>query len=118
LAAFRVITIGRFSGDHRGVINDGTSNAWDGPMQETTANSILQRPFGRNTSVKVSALGFGGHHLGEAQDQPAATRLVREAIDGGITFFDNCREYHRGKTEDWMGAALKGRRYRGASTES
>lgn len=49
--------------------------------------SILQRPFGKDTPVKVSALGFGGHHLGDAQDQPAATRLIREAIDGGIAFF-------------------------------
>ena len=32
------------------------------------------------------------------------------AVDGGITFFDNCWEYRRGKTEIWMGAGLKGRR--------
>jgi predicted aldo/keto reductase-like oxidoreductase len=53
---------------------------------------------------------MGGHHLGDAEDQPTAVRLVHEAIDGGVTFFDNCWEYHRGKSEDWMGAALKGKR--------
>ena len=37
-------------------------------------------------------------------------QLVQEAVDGGITFFDNCWEYHRGKSEDWMGRGLKGRR--------
>jgi predicted aldo/keto reductase-like oxidoreductase len=74
------------------------------------ANSgIPRRNFGR-TGVRISALGFGGHHLGDAEDQPTATRMVHEAIDGGITFFDNCWEYHRGKTEDWMGSALRGRR--------
>jgi predicted aldo/keto reductase-like oxidoreductase len=36
--------------------------------------------------------------------------MVQEAVDGGITFFDNCWEYHRGKTEIWMGKGLKGRR--------
>ena len=41
-----------------------------------------------------------------------AVRLVRDAVDGGITFFDNCWEYHRGKTEDWMGKGLKGIRDR------
>jgi predicted aldo/keto reductase-like oxidoreductase len=87
-------------------------NAWGDLTQETGAHSIPQRPFGKHTSVKVSALGFGGHHLGDAQDQPTATSLVSQAIDGGITFFDNCWEYHRGKTEDWMGAALKGKRDR------
>lgn len=67
------------------------------------------RAFGRS-GVPISILGFGGHHLGDAEDLPTATRLVGQAIDGGITFFDNCWEYHRGKSEDWMGAALKGKR--------
>jgi aryl-alcohol dehydrogenase-like predicted oxidoreductase len=65
------------------------------------------RPFGRR-DVKVSALGFGGHHLGDADNEDTAVRLVREAVDGGITFFDNCWEYHRGKSEEWMGKGLKG----------
>ena len=54
------------------------------------------RPFGRHTDVKVSALAYGGHHLGDAPDEDTAVRMVREAVDGGITFFDNCWEYHRG----------------------
>jgi aryl-alcohol dehydrogenase-like predicted oxidoreductase len=74
-----------------------------------SGNNIPPRKFGRH-DVQISALGFGGHHLGEASDQQMATRLVHEAVDGGITFFDNCWEYRRGKTELWMGAALKGRR--------
>jgi aryl-alcohol dehydrogenase-like predicted oxidoreductase len=70
---------------------------------------IPLRPFGK-TDVKISALGLGGHHLGQATDEPTAKRIVEAAIDGGVTFFDNCWEYHRGKTEDWMGGALKGKR--------
>jgi aryl-alcohol dehydrogenase-like predicted oxidoreductase len=73
--------------------------------------AIPTRPFGRH-DVHVSALGFGGHHLGDAADQPTAVRLVREAVDGGLTFFDNCWEYHRGKSEEWMGAGLQGIRDR------
>jgi hypothetical protein len=53
------------------------------------STSIPLRKFGRH-DVRISALGFGGHHLGDAQDQPTAARIVHEAIDGGITFFDNC----------------------------
>ncbi len=68
---------------------------------------IPLRPFGRH-DAKVSALGFGGHHLGDAEDEGTAVQLVREAVDGGITFFDNCWEYHRGKSEEWMGKGLKG----------
>ncbi len=72
--------------------------------------AIPLRPFGRHQDVKVSALGMGGHHLGSAADLPTAVKLVHTAIDGGITFFDNCWEYHRGKSEDWLGRALKGKR--------
>jgi predicted aldo/keto reductase-like oxidoreductase len=59
---------------------------------------------------KISALGLGGHHLGDAKDESTAIDLVHEAIDGGVTFFDNCWEYNRGKSENWMGKALKGKR--------
>jgi predicted aldo/keto reductase-like oxidoreductase len=72
-----------------------------------SSNAIPLRQFGRH-DVKISAIGFGGHHLGDAPDVSTAVRLVRQAVDGGITFFDNCWEYHRGKTEVWMGAGLKG----------
>jgi uncharacterized protein len=81
-------------------------------MPNTTNAPILLRQFGRHRDVKISALGFGGHHLGDAPDQRTAIRLVRQAVDGGVTFFDNCWEYRRGKTEDWIGAGLKGVRDR------
>jgi len=71
--------------------------------------SIPLRNFGK-TDVKVSALGMGGHHLGDAKDEKTAVQMVHDAIDGGITFFDNCWEYNRGKSENWMGKGLKGRR--------
>ena len=73
------------------------------------AGSIPRRKLGRH-DVEISALGFGGHHLGEAPDQKTAERMLQAAVDGGITFFDNCWEYRRGKTELWMGEGLKGRR--------
>lgn len=75
------------------------------------ASAIPARRFGKH-DVEVSALGFGGHHLGDAEDESIAIKMVRDAVDAGITFFDNCWEYHRGKTEDWMGKGLKGVRNR------
>jgi uncharacterized protein len=71
---------------------------------------MVMRQFGKHADVKISALGMGGHHLGAAKDEATAIALVHEALDGGITFFDNCWEYHRGKSENWMGKGLKGRR--------
>src|SRR6202041_1220991 len=80
-----------------------------GPMPQSPNATIPLRKLGR-ADAQVSALGFGGHHLGEAADEKTAVEMVHQAVDGGITFFDNCWEYRRGKTEIWMGAGLKGRR--------
>jgi aryl-alcohol dehydrogenase-like predicted oxidoreductase len=80
-------------------------------QQVKSGGSIPLRQFGK-TDVKVSALGCGGHHLCTAPDKQTALRIVSEAVDGGITFFDNCWEYCRGLTEDWMGQGLRGKRDR------
>jgi len=55
--------------------------------------------------------GAGGHHLGDLPTaERKAIRLVHEAVDAGITFFDNAWEYYNGKTENLLGRALRGRR--------
>ena len=73
------------------------------------SEQIPSRTLGR-TGVKVSALGLGGHHLGDVATIDEAVELVHEALDAGITFFDNCWEYYDGRSEDWLGRGLKGRR--------
>ena len=62
------------------------------------------RRLGR-TGVEVSLLGLGGFHLG-LRDQATATRIVRTAIDHGVTFMDNCWDYNEGASQVWMGRAL------------
>ena len=37
-------------------------------------------------------------------------RSFHRAVEGGITFYDNCWEYNRGKSESWLGLGLKGLR--------
>ena len=71
----------------------------------TGEGEIPRRPLGK-TGMTVSALGLGGHHLGDADSVNEAMNIVHEAIDMGVTFFDNCWEYHNGKSEDWLGRAL------------
>ena len=73
------------------------------------SGSIPMKRFGK-TDIQISALGLGGHHLGAAKDEQTAVEIVHRAVDGGITFFDCCWEYNRGKSEDWLGKGLKGRR--------
>jgi uncharacterized protein len=70
---------------------------------------IPLRPLGK-TGVQVSALGFGGYHLGKVKSEKKAVRLVHAAIDEGITFMDNAWEYHDGLSEKVMGKAIRDRR--------
>ncbi|MEW6543114.1 MAG: aldo/keto reductase [Nitrospirota bacterium] len=69
------------------------------------------RPLGR-TGVDVSVLCLGGAHLGRADSEAEAVRIVHEAMDQGLTFMDNAWEYHGGRAEEWMGRALEGRRHK------
>ncbi|MDB6031484.1 MAG: aldo/keto reductase [Verrucomicrobiales bacterium] len=87
-----------------------TSNALNPlPMVNTGADQIPQKPLGK-TGANVSIIGIGGSTLGQAVSYAVAERIVHEAIDAGVTFMDNAWEYNQGKSEDWMGKALQGRR--------
>jgi aryl-alcohol dehydrogenase-like predicted oxidoreductase len=67
---------------------------------------MIYRTLGR-TGERVSAIGVGGWHLGfESVGERLCVRIVREAIDRGINFLDNCWDYNDGASETWMGKAL------------
>jgi aryl-alcohol dehydrogenase-like predicted oxidoreductase len=71
---------------------------------------MIYRDLG-STGEKVSLIGIGGWHLGlKYVSEKTALRIIDEAIDRGITFFDNCWDYNEGKSEKRMGKALKGKR--------
>ena len=76
---------------------------------ETPGFPVPKRKLGRHDEL-VSSLGMGGHTLAVAKTVEEATRIAHEAIDYGVTFFDNAWEYHEGRGEEWMGAALAGKR--------
>jgi predicted aldo/keto reductase-like oxidoreductase len=81
------------------------------PPQTTnsTAEQIPRRAFGK-TGEQVSIIGLGGYHLGTVQSSDLAVRLMQEAVDAGVTFFDNAWEYNDHRSEEWMGLGLQGRR--------
>ena len=74
-----------------------------------SSSEIPLRALGR-TGVEVTAIGFGGYHLGLAPDDNDAIRLVQASVDAGITFLDNAWEYHDGRSEELMGKAIRDRR--------
>jgi aryl-alcohol dehydrogenase-like predicted oxidoreductase len=70
-------------------------------------SSIPYRTLGR-TGEQVSAIGLGGWHLGlKHVGEALSVRIVRTAIDRGITFMDNSWDYNAGQSELRMGKALK-----------
>src|SRR5205807_1150832 len=74
--------------------------------KETVRGEMRYRPLGR-TGVEVSLIGLGGHHIGRQKDEKDSIRIIRTAIDAGITFLDNCWDYHDGGSEVRMGKALQ-----------
>jgi aryl-alcohol dehydrogenase-like predicted oxidoreductase len=83
------------------------------PGAPTPADVVLpaggkmpMRKLGR-TGVEVSLVGIGGFHLGIASDEQTAVRIVRGAVDHGVTFMDNCWDYNDGESHRRMGRALR-----------
>jgi aryl-alcohol dehydrogenase-like predicted oxidoreductase len=74
-----------------------------------SATGLPTRVLGR-TGQRVSILCLGGWHVGSIKDDAEAIRLVQAAVDEGLTFMDNCWDYHDGRSEELMGRALEGRR--------
>ncbi len=59
------------------------------------------------TGARVSALGIGGAHSARPPEPAESIRLIRTAVDAGITFLDNCWDYALGEAETRMGMALR-----------
>ena len=75
--------------------------------QKKTTFEIPYRLLG-STGEKVSVIGVGGWHLGlKRVSEKLAVRIVRTAIDRGISFMDNSWDYNDGSSEKRMGKALR-----------
>jgi len=77
-----------------------------GTPNETVRGEMRYRRLGRS-GEEVSVIGLGGHHIGRQKEEKDSIEIIRAAIDGGITFMDNCWDYHDGRSEVRMGKALK-----------
>jgi aryl-alcohol dehydrogenase-like predicted oxidoreductase len=75
-------------------------------LDAQTSNGMIYRNLG-TTGERVSALGLGGYHMAVPREESESIRIVRSAVDRGITFLDNSWDYHDGGSEIRMGKALK-----------
>jgi aryl-alcohol dehydrogenase-like predicted oxidoreductase len=72
---------------------------------------VEQRVLGR-TGVRVSSLCLGAMMFGAwgNPDHDECVRIVRRALDAGITFIDTADVYSAGESEEIVGRAIAGRR--------
>lgn len=67
------------------------------------------RKFG-NSGLRVSAMGLGCNPFGNEVNPETAEAIVNKAIDAGITYFDTADTYFAGRSEEYLGRALVGKR--------
>jgi aryl-alcohol dehydrogenase-like predicted oxidoreductase len=75
--------------------------AWAAEVKQ----GIPYRTLGK-TGEKVSLVGVGGAHIGRVSEKESL-QIIRAALDRGLNFLDNSWDYNDGKSEEWMGKALK-----------
>ena len=74
--------------------------------KEVMRGDMRYRQLGR-TGEEVSLIGVGGFHIGVQKDEAESIKIIRSAIDAGVTFMDNSWDYHDGASEERMGKALR-----------
>ena len=64
------------------------------------------------TGVRVSTIAYGTFPLGTYTDTAAGVAMMHAAMGRGVNFIDTANNYFSGRSEEIVGAALKGRRHR------
>ena len=63
------------------------------------------------SGLHVSALGLGCNPFGNEVDAATAADIVDRAIDLGVNYFDTADSYYEGRSEEYLGRALVGKRH-------
>ncbi len=71
------------------------------------ATSLERRKIG---ALEVSLTGLGCNNFGWRIDAAQSVRVVNAALESGINFFDTADIYDKGRSEEYLGSALAGRR--------
>jgi aryl-alcohol dehydrogenase-like predicted oxidoreductase len=72
---------------------------------------MLYRNLGKS-GLKVSAIGLGTNQFGGKVDLAGVNNIIAAAFDAGVNFIDTADVYQGGRSEEFIGEALKGQRDR------
>ena len=67
------------------------------------------RSLGKS-GLKVSAIGLGTNQFGGKVDQSTSNNIIAAALDGGVNLIDTADVYQNGRSEEFIGKALQGKR--------
>lgn len=67
------------------------------------------RTLGKS-GLKVSEIGLGGNDFGRSTDEQTSIKIIAHALELGINFIDTADNYSRGRSEEIVGKAIKGKR--------
>jgi aryl-alcohol dehydrogenase-like predicted oxidoreductase len=67
------------------------------------------KPLGR-TGVQVSELCFGTMSFGGDADEATSAAMYKACRDAGVNFFDCADQYNKGRSEEILGALMRGHR--------
>ena len=62
------------------------------------------------TDLRISAIGIGGNLFGYSCDQSNTKLVIQYAENSGVNFIDTADVYSEGKSEEFIGKAIQGRR--------
>jgi predicted aldo/keto reductase-like oxidoreductase len=99
----------RFIGTVLGVTAGVAATGAPGGESSLSGSKLPVRRLG-STDLEVPILSLGGHHVGLSGSERNARRLIETALEEGIRFFDTAESYQGGRSEQWIGSALRGMR--------
>jgi aryl-alcohol dehydrogenase-like predicted oxidoreductase len=76
----------------------------------TGQNAVVRTHELGSSGLQVSRVGLGGNNFGRRLDLEGTRAVVESALAEGITFFDTADIYGGGKSEQFVGEILEGRR--------
>ncbi|RKX34433.1 MAG: aldo/keto reductase [Verrucomicrobia bacterium] len=62
------------------------------------------------TGLRVSRIALGTMNFGDSVDEQQGIRLLDRAVDAGVNFIDTADVYWKGRSEEIVGKAIKGKR--------
>jgi aryl-alcohol dehydrogenase-like predicted oxidoreductase len=63
-----------------------------------------------NSGLKVSEIGLGGNSFGRRADEETSVAVINHALSMGINYIDTADMYDRGRSEEFVGKAVKSQR--------